>query len=154
MFSEPTCQMKLIKGKELYHLYIQMQKYTCGRADILHTSPPSLVWLKRKDIGYKLQSPLFPHAGTKISFGVLTLSYRISGFNWERFRRFLSHASNLGWWSVSPLIVYLFQCCSLRTSHPRLLPQSPKVCSVHLCLFFCFAYRVIITIFLNSICMH
>ena len=65
----------------------------------------------------------------------------------------LSHASNLGWWSVSPLIVYLFQCCSLWTSHPHLLPQSPKVCSVHLCLFFCFAYRVIVTIFLNSIYM-
>ena len=43
----------------------------------------------------------------------------------------LSHASKLGWSSVSPLIVHLFQCCSLRTSHPRLLPQSPKVCSVH-----------------------
>ena len=154
MFSEPTCQMKLIKDKELYHLYIQMQKYICGRADILHAFPPSLVWLKRKDIGYKLQSPFFPHAGTNISFGVLTLSYRIPGFNWERFRRFLSHASNLGWWSVSPLIVFLFQCCSLRTSHPRLLPQSPKVCSVHLCLFFCFTYRVIITIFLNSIYMR
>ena len=66
----------------------------------------------------------------------------------------LSHASNLGWWSVSPLIVYLFQCYSLRTSHPHLLPQSLKVCSVHLCLFFCFAYRVIVTIFLNSIYMH
>ena len=65
-----------------------------------------------------------------------------------------SHASNLGWWSVSPLIVHLFQCCSLRTSHPRLLPQSPKVCSVHLCLFFCFAYRVIITILLNPIYMR
>ena len=26
-----------------------------------------------------------------------------------------SHASSLSWWSVSPLIVYLFQCCSLRT---------------------------------------
>ena len=51
------------------------------------------------------------------------------------------------------LIIYMFQCCSLETSHPRLLPQSPKVCSVHLCLFFCFAYRVIITIFLNSIYM-
>ena len=63
----------------------------------------------------------------------------------------LSHASNLGWWFVSPLIVYLFQCYSLRTSHPRLLPQSPKFCSVHLCLFFCFAYWVIVTIFLNSI---
>ena len=66
----------------------------------------------------------------------------------------LSHASNLGWWSVSPLIVYLFQCYSLRTPHPRLLPQSLKVCSVRLGLFFCFAYRVIITIFLNSIYMH
>ena len=51
----------------------------------------------------------------------------------------LSHASNLGWWSVSPLIVYLFQCYSFVTSHP-LLPQSPKVCCVHLCLFFCFEY--------------
>ena len=63
----------------------------------------------------------------------------------------LSHASNLGWRSVSHLIVYMFQCCSLRSSHPRLLPQSPKVCSVHLCLFFYLAYRVIVTIFLNSI---
>ena len=50
----------------------------------------------------------------------------------------LSHASSLGWWSFSPLMVYLFQCYSLRTSHPCLLPQSPKVCSVHLCLFFLF----------------
>ena len=33
----------------------------------------------------------------------------------------LSHATNLGWWSVSPLIVYLFQCYSLRTSHPSVL---------------------------------
>ena len=65
----------------------------------------------------------------------------------------LSDASNLGWWSGSPLIIYMFRCCSLETSHPRLLPQSPKVCSVHLCLFFCLAYRVIITIFLNSIYM-
>ena len=65
----------------------------------------------------------------------------------------LSHASNLGWWSVSPLIIYMFRCCSLKTSYPRLLPQSSKVCSVHLCLFFCFAYRVIVTIFLNFIYM-
>ena len=66
----------------------------------------------------------------------------------------LSHASTLGWWSVSHLIIYMFWCCSLRSSHPRLLPQNPKVCSIHLCLFFYFAYRVIITIFLNSIYMH
>ena len=40
----------------------------------------------------------------------------------------------------------------------RNIPPSPptesKSLSVHLCLFFCFAYRVIITIFLNSIYMH
>ena len=66
----------------------------------------------------------------------------------------LSHASNLGWRSVSRLMIYMFRCCSLETSHPRLLPQSPKVCSVHLCLFFCFAYRVIVTIFLNSLHMR
>lgn len=32
-------RQKLIKGKELYHLYIQMQKYVCGRADILPPRP-------------------------------------------------------------------------------------------------------------------
>ena len=48
-------------------------------------------------------------------------------------------------------ILFSRNICSPETSHPCLLPQSPKVCPVHLCLFFCFAYRVIITIFLNSI---
>ena len=43
----------------------------------------------------------------------------------------------------------MFRCCSLETSHPRLLPQSLKDCSISLCLFFCSAYRVIINIFLN-----
>ena len=52
---------------------------------------------------------------------------------------------------VNPWLIHV-SCC-LETSHPRLHPQSPKFCSVHLCLFFCFAYRVIITIFLNSIYM-
>ena len=37
--------------------------------------------------------------------------------------------------------------------HPLPLPQSPKVRSIHLCLFCCLTYRVIITIFLNSIYM-
>ena len=66
----------------------------------------------------------------------------------------LSHASNLDWWSVSHMIIYMFQCYALRSSQPRLLPLSPKDCSIHLCLFCYLAYRVIITIFLNSIYMH
>ena len=65
----------------------------------------------------------------------------------------LFNASNLDWSSVSHMIIYMFQCYSLKSSHPCFLPQSPKVCSLYLCLFCCLAYRVIITIFLNSIYM-
>ena len=66
----------------------------------------------------------------------------------------VSHASNLDWRSVSHMIIYMFQCYSVKSSHPHPLPQSPKDCSIHLCLFFCFAYRFIVIIFLNSIYMH
>ena len=60
---------------------------------------------------------------------------------------------NIDWRFVSYMIVYMFQCHSPKSSHPLRLPQSPKVCSTHLCLFCCLAYRVIIAIFLNSIYM-
>ena len=62
--------------------------------------------------------------------------------------------SNLDWRFISYMILYMFQCHSPKSSHPLPLPQSLKVCSIHLCLFCCFAYRVIVTIFLNSIYMH
>ena len=42
-------------------------------------------------------------------------------------------------------VPYKSQNCPLKTSHPNHLPQSPNVCSVHLCLFFFFAYRVMVT---------
>ena len=61
------------------------------------------------------------------------------------------HASNLDWWFVSYMILCMFQCHSPESSHHLPLLQSPKDCSIHLCLFCCLAYRVIITIFLNSI---
>ena len=63
----------------------------------------------------------------------------------------LFHALNLDWSSISHMVIYMFQCYSLKLSHPCLLPQSPKVCSLHWCIFCCLAYRVIITIFLKSI---
>ena len=56
--------------------------------------------------------------------------------------------------SISHMLIYMFQYHSPKSSHPLPLPQSPKVCSIHMCLFCCLAYRVIITIFLNSIYMH
>ena len=65
----------------------------------------------------------------------------------------LSHALNLDWWSISHMIIYMSQCYSFKSSHPCLLPQNAKVCYLHLCLFSCLAYRVVIAIFLNSIYM-
>ena len=56
----------------------------------------------------------------------------------------LSHALNLDWWSSSHMVIYMFQCYSLKSSHPCLFPQSPKFCSLHLCFFCCLAYRVLV----------
>ena len=66
----------------------------------------------------------------------------------------LFHSLNLDCWVISHMIIYMFQCHSPKSSHPLPLPQSPKDCSIHLCFFCCLAYRVIVTIFLNSIYMH
>ena len=63
-------------------------------------------------------------------------------------------ASNLDWRFVSYMILYMFQCHSPKSSHHRPLPQSPKDCSIHLCLFCCLTYRVIIAIFLKSIYIY
>ena len=58
----------------------------------------------------------------------------------------LLHASNLPWSSISHVVIYMFQCFSLKSSHPHLLPQNPKLCSLYLCLFCYLAYRVIVTV--------
>ena len=50
--------------------------------------------------------------------------------------------------------IYMFQFYSSKSSHPCLLPQSPKLCSLPLCLFCCLACRVIVIIFLNSIYIY
>ena len=63
----------------------------------------------------------------------------------------LLHTSNLHWSFILHMVIYMFQHYSLKSSHPPLLPHSPKVCSLHLCLFCCLVYRVIVSIFLNSI---
>ena len=47
-------------------------------------------------------------------------------------------ASNLDWRFISYMI-YMFQCHSPKSSHPLPLPQSPKDCSIHMCLFCCLA---------------
>ena len=66
----------------------------------------------------------------------------------------LNPALNLDWRFVSYMILNMFQCHSPKSYHPLPLPWSPKDCSIHLCLFCCLTYRVIVTIFLNSIYMR
>ena len=39
----------------------------------------------------------------------------------------LYDASNLDWRSVSHMIIYMFQCYPLKSSHPRLLPESKSL---------------------------
>ena len=51
---------------------------------------------------------------------------------------------DMDWRLVSCMILYMFQCHSPKSSPPLPLPQSPKDCSIHLCLFCCLAYRVIV----------
>ena len=51
------------------------------------------------------------------------------------------HASSLDWQFISYMILYVLQCHSPKSSHPLPLPQSPKDCSMLLCLFCCLAYR-------------
>ena len=59
-------------------------------------------------------------------------------------------------WTGDSFHIWYYTCFSaILPNHPLLpLPQSPKDCSIHPCLFCCLAYRVIVTIFLNSIYMH
>ena len=64
------------------------------------------------------------------------------------------HASSLHWSSILHMVTYMFQCYSLKSSHPHFLLQTPKVCSLYLCLFCCLAYRIIVTMFLNYIYIY
>ena len=46
----------------------------------------------------------------------------------------LSHASNLDWRAISHMIIYMFQCYSLKSSHPRLLSHTVHV--LYICVSF------------------
>ena len=91
---------------------------------------------------------------------------RVRSLGWEDplEKEMATHSSILAWripWTEEPGGLQSTGSQRVRhdwatshTSHTLPLPQSPKDCSIHLCLFCCLAYRVVITIFLNSIYMH
>ena len=49
----------------------------------------------------------------------------------------LLEARNLHWSFILHMVIHMFQCHSLKLSHPCLLSHGLKVCSLHLCLFCC-----------------
>ena len=58
-------------------------------------------------------------------------------------------------WTGNSFLIWYYTCFNAILPDPPLpLSQSPKDCSIHLCLFCYLAYRIIITIFLNSIYMR
>jgi len=59
-------------------------------------------------------------------------------------------------WTGDSFLIRYYTCFNaILANHPPLpLPQSPKDCSIHLCLFCCLPYRVVVTTFLNSIYMR
>ena len=53
------------------------------------------------------------------------------------------HASNLDWWFISYMILYMFQCHSAKSSHPLPLPQSPQ-----------YTLQDLLNTILNSLLLH
>ena len=51
--------------------------------------------------------------------------------------------------SILYLVMYICQFQSPDPSHSPFPPQCPYICSLHLCLYFCFAKRFVCTIFLT-----
>ena len=62
----------------------------------------------------------------------------------------LHHISKSHSLSILHMVMYMFQCYSLKSSHLLLL-LCPKVCSLCLCLLCCPVYRTVGTTFLDSI---
>ena len=52
------------------------------------------------------------------------------------------------------MVMYMFQCYPLNSSHTLLSPLCPQICSLCLCFHCCPANKFISTIFLDSIYMH
>ena len=61
-----------------------------------------------------------------------------------------------GTWTGDLYLILYYACFNaiLPNHLPLPIPQSPKDCSIHLCLFCCLTYRVVVTILLNSIYMR
>ena len=68
------------------------------------------------------------------------------------------HTLNSHWLSILHMVIYMFQCYSLKSSHPLLPLLCPKVCSLCLCLLCCpwslvLSFEIIIYMLIFDICL-
>ena len=66
----------------------------------------------------------------------------------------LCHTANSHFLSILHMVMCMFPCYSLSSSHPLLTLLCPQVCSLCLCFYCCPSNRLINTIFLDSIHMN
>ena len=52
----------------------------------------------------------------------------------------LPHTSNLDWHSISHMIIHMFQCYSVKSSHPRLSHRAQQ--SIYICVSFAVSHIV------------
>ena len=142
MWSSPT-PMHACMLSRFSHVRLHATLWTAA-----HQAPPSMGSSRQEYwSGLPFPSPMHESEKWKWSRSVVSESSRPHGLQLTRLlcpwdfpgkSTGVGHhcllPSNLDWRSISHMITYMFQCYSLKSSHPRLLPQSPKDWSLHLCL--------------------
>ena len=82
-------------------------------------TPSLLSWWLFHTVSLKyISPPLIQYVSTQMGPSLVNLQW----LNDMQILFEFKDATSLDWWSVSHLIIYMFQCYSLRSSHPRLLP--------------------------------
>ena len=140
----------------ILHWFCHTLNWICHECTcVLHPEPPSHLPLHPIPLGHPgAPAPNTLFSSVQFSHSVMSNSlWPHESQHGSCIAEALCHASNLDWRFTSHMIFYMFQC-HFPILSPLPFPQSPKDCSIHLCLFCCLAYRVIVTFFLNSIYMH
>ena len=107
----------------VFKIYIYLFKLEVNCFTILHWFCHTSTWICHR-------YPRVPHPETPSLFPPHTIPL---GHLSAQAPSIQYHASNLDWGFISYMILYMFQCHSPKSSHPRPLLQSPKDCSIHLC---------------------
>ena len=120
--------------------------FSCIGRRILFSQLIIFFWLEDNDLQYRGR---FCHTSTWISHRCTCVPQILNPTPTSPSTQFLGgcpralvlgallHALNLHWSSTLHMVMYVFQCYSLKSSHTYLVPVSSKACCLHLCLLCC-----------------